>query len=130
LFSSLDKSVQTKVTLGTNIQVTILGKGSINILTKQGEKKVMPDVYYVAGLKHNLMSTLQLLQKGYRIYMEDNHCVILEKYPSNQLITRIQMTSNKMFSLTLKPTMKRKKMQVVYEAKDEHSGIVFKEESE
>jgi hypothetical protein len=57
LFSSLDESVQTKVTLGTYIQVTVLGKGSINILTKQGEQKVMPDVYYVSGLKHNLMST-------------------------------------------------------------------------
>jgi hypothetical protein len=130
LFSSLDKSVQTKVTLGTNIQVIVLGKGSINILTKQGEKKVMPDVYYVSGLKHNLMSTGQLLQKGYRIYMEDNHCVILDRYPSNQLIARIQMTSNIMFPLTLKPTMKRKTMQVVYDTKDVQSDTAFKEESE
>jgi hypothetical protein len=36
LFSSLDESVQTKVTLGTNIQVTVLGKGGINFLTKRG----------------------------------------------------------------------------------------------
>jgi hypothetical protein len=57
LFSSLDKLIQTKVTLGTYIQVTVLGKGSINILTKQGEKKVIPDVYYVSGLKYSLMST-------------------------------------------------------------------------
>jgi hypothetical protein len=34
LFSSFDESVQTKVTLGIDIQVTILGKGSINIITK------------------------------------------------------------------------------------------------
>jgi hypothetical protein len=60
-FSSLDKSVQTKVTLGIDIQVIVLGKDNINILTKQGEKKVMPNVYYVSGLKHNLMSTCQLL---------------------------------------------------------------------
>lgn len=58
LFSSLDKSIQTKVTLETNIEVTILGKGSINILTKKGEQKVMSDVYYVSGLKYNLMSIL------------------------------------------------------------------------
>jgi hypothetical protein len=57
LFSSLDESVQTKVTLGTDIQVIVLGKDNINILNKQGEHKVMPDVYYVSGLKHNLMST-------------------------------------------------------------------------
>ena len=106
-FSSLDELVQTKVTLGTDIQVTILGKGSINILTKEGEKNVMYDVYYVSGLKHNLMSTIKLLQKGYLIYMEYNHCVIMEKYPSNQLIARIQITRNKMFPLTLNLTMKK-----------------------
>ena len=57
LFSSLDESVQTKVTLGTDIQVTVLGKGSINILPRQGEERFMSDVYYVYSLKHNLMST-------------------------------------------------------------------------
>jgi hypothetical protein len=107
LFSSLDESVQTKVTLGTYIQVTVLGKGSINILTRQGEQKVMSDVYYVSGLKHNLMSTGKLLQKGYIIYMEDNHCVIMDKCPSNLLIAKIQMTSNRMFPLTLNPPRRR-----------------------
>jgi len=63
VFSSLYESVQTKVTLGTKIQVTILGKGSINILNKQGKQNIMSDVYYVFGLKNNLMSTGQLLQK-------------------------------------------------------------------
>jgi hypothetical protein len=89
LFSSLDKSVQTKFTLWIDIQVIVLGKGNINILTRQGEQKVMHNAYYVSGLKHNLMSTRQLLQKGYRIYMEDNQYVILDRYPNNQLITRI-----------------------------------------
>jgi hypothetical protein len=129
LFCRFDKSFQTKVMLGTNIQVTVLGKGCINILTKQGEQKVMLDVYYVFGLKHNLMSIGKLLQKGYRICMEDNHCVILDRYPINQLITRIHMTNNIMFPLTLKPSMKRKTTQVVYEARDVHFGIAFKEES-
>jgi hypothetical protein len=46
----------------------------------------MFDVYFVSRLKHNLMSTRQLLQKGYIIYMEDNHCVIMDKCPTNQLI--------------------------------------------
>jgi len=37
LFSSLDELVQTKDTLGKYIQVIGLWKGSINILTRQGE---------------------------------------------------------------------------------------------
>ena len=34
LFSSLDNSVQIDVTLGNNVQVTVLGKGIVGILTK------------------------------------------------------------------------------------------------
>ena len=63
-FSILDNSVQTDVTLGHNVQVTVLGKGTVRILTKQGEHKYMPDVYHVEGLKHNLISIRQLIQKG------------------------------------------------------------------
>jgi hypothetical protein len=73
----------------------------------------MSDVYYVSSLKHNLMSTGQLLQKGYIIYMEDNHCVIMDKIPSNLLIAKIQMTSNRMFPLTLKPVKKNKIAQTI-----------------
>ena len=53
LFSSLDKSVQTDVTLRNNVLVTVLRKGNGSILTKQGEHKYMCDVYHVEGLKHN-----------------------------------------------------------------------------
>ena len=60
-FSSLDNSVQTNVTLGNNVQVTVLVKGVIGILTKQGGKIFMPDVYHVEGLKHNLLSIGQLI---------------------------------------------------------------------
>jgi hypothetical protein len=126
LFSSFDKSVQTKVILGTDIQVIILGKGSINILTKQGEQKFMPNVYDVAGLKHKLMITVKLLQKGYKINLEDNHCVILDRYPRNQLISRIHMTSNRLFPLKLKPTMKRRKIEVISKEIDAQSATAFK----
>ena len=54
---------QTDVTLGNNIQVIVLGKGILSILTKQREKKIMPHAYYVEGLKHNLMSIGHLIQK-------------------------------------------------------------------
>ena len=56
LFSNLDNSVQTNVTLGNNVQVTVLGKCTVHFLTKQGESKYIHDVYHVEGLKHNLLS--------------------------------------------------------------------------
>ena len=103
LFSSLDNSVQTNVTLGNNVQVTLLGKGTVSILTTLGEQKYMPDVYHVEGLKHNLLSIGQLIQKGYIFYMEDNHCVIKDKHPSNQLIAKVPMTRNHLFPLRIVP---------------------------
>ena len=61
----------------------------------------MPDVYHVEGLKHNLLSIGQLIQKGYRVYIEDNHYVIKDKHPSNQLIEKVPMTSNRLFPLRI-----------------------------
>ena len=63
----------------------------------------MPDVYNVEGLKHNFLSIGQLIQKGYRVYMEDNHCVIKHIRPSNQLIENVPMTSNHLFPLSIAP---------------------------
>ena len=45
--SILANSVQIDVTLGNNVQVTVLGKCTISILTKQGESKFIPNVYHV-----------------------------------------------------------------------------------
>ena len=47
LFSSLDTSVKIDLTLGNNVQVTVLGKGIVDILTKQGESKYIPDIYHL-----------------------------------------------------------------------------------
>ena len=109
LFSSLDNSVQTDVTLGNNVQVIVLGKYIVGILPKQRESKFIPDVYHVEGLKHNSLSIEKLIQKGYIVYIEDDHCVIKDKHPSNPLIAKVPMTSNRLFPLRIIPDMKGKK---------------------
>ena len=119
LFSSLDNSVQTDVTLGNNVQVTILGKGIVDFLTRQGESKCIPNFYHVEGLKQNLLSIGQLIRKGYRFYMEDDNCVIKDKGPSDQLIEKVPMTRNRLFPLRIVPNMKGKT----------NTGSAFKEES-
>ena len=108
LFSSLDTSIKTDVTLGNNVQVTILGKATVDILTKQGESNYIPDIHHIKGLKYNLLSIGQLIQKCYRLYMEDDHCVIKDKRPSDQLIAKVPMTSNCLFPLRIVPNMKGK----------------------
>ena len=52
--------------------------------------------------------------------MEDDHCVIKDKHPSDQLIAKVPMTSNHLFPLRIVPDMKGKT----------NSGAGFKAESE
>ena len=66
-----------------------------------------------------MLSIRQLIQKGYRFYIEDDHCVIKDKRPSDQLIAKVLMTSNRLFSLRTVPDMKGKK----------NTGAAFKAES-
>eukprot|EP00253_Pinus_taeda_P036606 PITA_36606 len=56
MFPNLDESVKSEVTLGTDSKVSVMGKGRVNILTKKGKKKYISDVYFVPGLKYNLIS--------------------------------------------------------------------------
>ena len=119
LFSSLDNSFQTDVTLGNNVQVTVLGKGIVGILTKHGESKYILEFYHVKCIKHNFFSIGKLIQKGYRVYIEDNHCVIKYKRLSNQLIAKVPMTSNSLFPLRIILDMEGK----------ENTGVSFKAKS-
>ena len=78
-----------------------MGKWSINIRTKEGEENHIFDVYYVLGLKHNVISIGHLIQNIYRIYFKNGECVILDKKPSNKLIAKVEMTKNRMFPLRI-----------------------------
>ena len=101
LVVNLDASVKTEVKLGTNKTVNVDGKGVVNIVTKQGEPKTISEVYYVPGLKHNLISVGQLTQKGYKVIFQGKQCVIYDKSPSKQQIAKVQMMRNILFPLIM-----------------------------
>ena len=79
MFSMLDESVQSQVTLGTDSKVSVMGKGDVNVLTRLGARKTIVDVYYVPGMKCNLLSVGQLVHKGYNVFFEDDVCTIMDK---------------------------------------------------
>ena len=70
LFSFIDKTFKSKIKMGNNETIFIVGKRSIMVCTKQGEKKEIQNVYFSPSMKHNLMSVGQLIQNGYKVLME------------------------------------------------------------
>ena len=113
MFSMLYESVQSQVTLGTDSKVSVMGKGNVNVLTRKGAKKSIADVYYVPGMKCNLLSIGQLVQKGYNVFFEDDACTIMEKPPIKKCIAEVKMTRNKMFPLKIRADLKNKEVIVV-----------------
>ena len=102
MFSMLDENVKSHVTLGIDGNISITGKGIVNVLTKKGEKKSISDVYYVPCMKYNLLSIGHLIQKGCNVFFEDDVCTIMNKPPSKQCISEIRMTRNIMFPLRMR----------------------------
>jgi hypothetical protein len=102
LFSSFDSTVKNKVKLGDDHLVNVQGMGIVSVLSKNNEKKCIREVYYVQGLKHNLISVGQISQHGYDVVFKGIVCTIYDKPPSNRVIAQIKMTSNRMYPIILK----------------------------
>ena len=62
LFTFIDKTFKSEIKMGNNETIPIVGKGSIMVRTKQGEKKEIQNVYFASSTKHTLMSVGQLIQ--------------------------------------------------------------------
>eukprot|EP00253_Pinus_taeda_P027797 PITA_27797 len=50
------EDVKSEVTTGTDSKIAVKGKGRVSIRARNGEQMIVPEVYYVPGLKCNLLS--------------------------------------------------------------------------
>eukprot|EP00253_Pinus_taeda_P025032 PITA_25032 len=110
LFSALDQSLKSQVTLWTDSKIFVMGKGEVKIFTKKGEKKTIADVYYVLGMKCNLLSIGQLVQKGYNVFFVNDVCTIMDRAPNKRCISEVKMTRNRMFPLRIRADLKNKEV--------------------
>ncbi|KAF2287587.1 hypothetical protein GH714_001413 [Hevea brasiliensis] len=73
-FSFLNKDFHSIVSFGDCSTVNVLGKGDIEIRTKNGLIEKISNVLYVPNLKSNLLSAGQLQEKGYIITIQKDAC--------------------------------------------------------
>eukprot|EP00253_Pinus_taeda_P029676 PITA_29676 len=105
---------QTNVLLACNMAETnsediwFLDSGEVKIFTNQEERKTIADVYYVPGMRCNLLSIGQLVQKGYNVYFVNDVCTIMDIPPSKRCIAEVKMTRNRMFPLRIRADLKNK----------------------
>ncbi|XP_074363226.1 uncharacterized protein LOC141703678 [Apium graveolens] len=94
LFCDVTKGNSKVVRLGNSASMEVAGKGSV-CLTIKGINYVVRNVYYVPGLKNNLLSVGQLQERGLAVLMKKNECRIY--HDTKGLVFQTNMTENRMF---------------------------------
>ncbi|TXG70681.1 hypothetical protein EZV62_005616 [Acer yangbiense] len=97
LFKELDKTTIFKVRIGNGAYLAVKGKGTVAIEGYTG-LKLISNVLYALEINQNLLSVGQLLEKGYKVLFEDNHCLITDA--QGKEVFKVQM-EGKSFALNL-----------------------------
>lgn len=94
-FSEFDGSFRQQVKLGDNIRMQVEGNG-ILMMEIIRTTQVISSLYFVLGLRNNLLTVGQLQQMGLKIVIEDYECRIWHK-EQKRVIMQSKMFINRMF---------------------------------
>ena len=101
LLNDLDTSKKTQIKLADNRALAAEGMGNIVIKKKDGKATLIEDVLFIPGMKCNLMSLGQLIEKGFSIIIKHDY---LELYDQHQrLVLKSPWSKNITFQTTIRP---------------------------
>ena len=98
-FYKLDEDITGKVRFGDDSRIDIKGKGSIKFILSGGEKKVLSNVYYIPGLRSNIVSLGQATEAGCEVRMKDNTLMLFDR--SGELMVRTTRSRNRLYKVIL-----------------------------
>jgi len=90
------------------VRTPIKGQRKICCSQNDGKQDTKEDVYYVPDLKSNILSTGQLLEKGYSVFMKDRTLHLNGK--NERVLANVEMAKNQMFKLNLKNILSEKSL--------------------
>ncbi|CAJ2635130.1 unnamed protein product [Trifolium pratense] len=96
-FIDFDDSYRDSVKLGDDSRMAVMGKGSVRLKIND-LVHVITNVYFVPGLKTNLISIGQLQQKRVTVIFKDDSCKIYHE--EKGLLFTTAMSSNRMYVIS------------------------------
>ena len=98
-FSTLDETITGKVRFGDNSRINIRGKGSIRFIFEGGDKKILSNVYYIPGLRSNIVSLGQATEVGCEVRMKDDTLTLFDR--NGGVMVRTKRTRNRLYKVCL-----------------------------
>ena len=98
-FKELDERVTGKVRFGDGSTVTIEGKGSVAFQCKNGEERILQEVYFIPNLCNNIISLGQLSEAGNKVILEGDYLWVYEG--SGKLLMKVKRTENRLYKISL-----------------------------
>ncbi|KAD5961655.1 hypothetical protein E3N88_13128 [Mikania micrantha] len=103
-FHKDDQRNQTgRVRFGNGSAVDIKGKGSILLQCKNGDQKLITNVYYIPEFCNNILSLGQFDEGGCKIIIEDGTLCLYEK--SGAALMKIKRTQNRLYKINLQTAL-------------------------
>ncbi|GJY59260.1 hypothetical protein Tco_0459152 [Tanacetum coccineum] len=99
-FSELNENIIGRVRFGDGSCVSIKGKGSILFQGKNGEQKLLKDVYYIPALQSNVISLEQATISGYDISIRGDFLTMRDCWGS--LLIKVPRNANRLYKAQLK----------------------------
>lgn len=98
-FVQLDESVKSKVKFVDDSTMDATGLGRVLIKRKDGNPSYITDVLFVPGMKSNLLSVGQLLEKGYVMNLKDKMMKVCD--PKGRLVLKAPLSKNRTFQVPI-----------------------------
>ncbi|XP_058726405.1 uncharacterized protein LOC131597746 [Vicia villosa] len=100
--AGFDESKKSKVKIADNNLLQAEGTGNIVFQMSNGGKAMIKDILYVPGIKCNLLSVGQLVEKGFSVVMKDG---VLKLFNTqNNLVLKSLLSKNWMFKTMISST--------------------------
>src|SRR4051812_29914599 len=98
-FVNIKPSMKNIVKFANDNTLAPEGIGDVTIMRKDGKRSVIFNVLYIPGMKSNLLSIGQLVEKNYKVSIEDKMMKVVNA--SGRLILKDPMYQNRTFKIEL-----------------------------
>lgn len=98
-FRELDEGVTGRVRFGDGSTVEIKGKGSVTFVCKNGEERILKEVYYIPKLCNNIISLGQLSEDGNRVVLKGDFMWVFNTM--GKLLMKVKRSPNRLYKIII-----------------------------